>query len=111
MVALGAPIFFGVMEVVCDSAEGNCQGKKKETNMCGSPSLEKENKEGNGRWRGRGKGIQVHFFEAVVCVSAMGTRTVAIEHLCWCHMVAVQHGQSLPCEESEVERKFLFPGH
>lgn len=29
MVALGAPIFFGVMEVVCDSAEGNCQGKKK----------------------------------------------------------------------------------
>lgn len=77
----------------------------------GSPSLEKENKEGNGRWRGTGKGIQVHFFEAVVWVSAMGTRVAAIEHPCWCHVVAVKRGQSLTCEESEVERKFLFPGH
>lgn len=85
--------------------------KKKEMNLCGSPSLEKENKEGNGRWRGRGKGIQVHFFEAVVWVSAMGTRVAAIEHPCWCHVVAVKRGQSLTCEESEVERKFLFPGH
>lgn len=53
----------------------------------------------------------MHFFEAVVWVSAMGTRVAAIEHPCWCHMVAVKRGQSLTCEESEVERKFLFPGH
>lgn len=95
MVPLGSPISFGIMEVVCDRAEGNFKGKK---GTCGSLSLEKENKEGNGRWRGRGKGIQVHFFDAVVCVRAMGTRIAGIEHLCWCHMVAVKHGQSLMYE-------------
>lgn len=33
--------------------------KKKKLDICGSLLLEEENKKGNGRWRGSGKGIEM----------------------------------------------------
>lgn len=71
-----------LLAVVCDRVEGNFEGKKKkEIDICGSLLLEEENKKGNGRWRGRGKGIEMAYLWCCGLCEGSGMSFVGTEQL------------------------------
>lgn len=73
---------------VTESREILKEKQKKETDICGSLLLEVEDKKGNGRWRGRGKGIEMaYLWSCGLCedsgMSFVGTGQLLVPQGSW----------------------------